>query len=188
MGYNVLDSIANAVLTLPKKIMYAIIFITLLAVDKLVYNLDRAFNQDTSILLAVYGAYREAVYRALGTVYPVLFDFFTFQFEYIHSRAYGSIVFALIFFFLLTLTFYQIVSFGFDIVDGDSQDTTPFFIKLPVTILIVVVLSIIVYHGLGESGISHMPFTNGTTDMVSNASNAISAQNASDAVVIDMIG
>lgn len=156
MTYNILDSITSALnpKNLLKKVGIILLFISVLGLDKLILNIDSAFKGEMSFGIAIYSAYKSALYRAFGTIYPVIIDFVTFKFEYLNNQAYGTLAFAGFFGFLLVYIFYQPVSLLFDLFDGQEGHGTSMLIRLITTIFVVILMSAFAYYVLGEHGIN----------------------------------
>ncbi len=160
---NILDSIVGTLnpRNILKKLGIMLLFISILGLDKLIKNLDLAFRGEINFFSAIYTAYQSAFYRAFGTIYPVILDIVTFQFEYFKSQSYGTLVFALFFSFFLISIIYQPISLLYDIIFGQSEHVSSTIMKLIATVLIVMLLSAIVYYVFGETGISY-PIINET--------------------------
>jgi len=169
--YNLLDSTLSALnpLKLIGKLIMMFVFISVLALDKLMLLGDKAVIENTSVLFAVYSAYKFALYRAFGTIFPVLKDIITGQFTVLsHPFELGISIF---FFLLLMLTVYQPLDLIINILDGQRGKTTSFFFRIMITLLFVVFVSGIIYVGLGETGISYGSAINESLNATINATN-----------------
>lgn len=160
--YNLVDSTMNALnpLRLLGKLIIMLVFISILALDKLMFLGDKAVLENTSVLVAVYSAYKYALYRAFGTIFPILRDIITGQFTML-SHPF-ELVISTFFFVLLILTVYQPIDLIINILDGQRGKTTSLFFRIMVTLLIVILTSGIIYLGLGETGISYSSAINQT--------------------------
>lgn len=180
---NLINSVTHALkpTSLIAKLFVMSVFITILAIDKLAYYGDKALEEGTSILLAFYQAYRFALLRAFGSVYPVLQDIVTFQFSYWNEAKFSFFI-AIFFALALMYIVYQPIDLILNMFDGNVGKTTSLIFRIVVTFLVVVVISAFVYYGLGEHGIIQNIMLNET---ITNTT--ITNTSISDIPVIDLI-
>lgn len=183
---NPLDTITSALSPSSwlRKLGVMLILMTVLAIDKVISNLDYAFQNNTSWFLALYEAYTTALYRAFGTVYPFIMDVVTFKFNYFNQHLYGTIALSLVFLFLLIYIVFQPVSLFFDLFDNDSTPAS-FFFRFLVTLIIVIFVSAIIYYIFGDTGlISNITQTTINETTNSTINNTITNKNTT---IINMI-
>lgn len=168
-----LDSVLSSFnpLRLIGKIFIMFMLVSVLALDKLMEYGDKALAENGSVLLAIYFAYKEALYRALGTIFPVLKDFVTFNFDLISSQSYFQIGISAFFFILIMMIVFQPVSLIVNALDFKVGHGTSLAFRILITFFVVLILSAIVYYGLGESGINYIPVVNETINATINSTN-----------------
>ncbi|MCA9459702.1 MAG: hypothetical protein KC550_04095 [Nanoarchaeota archaeon] len=188
-NYNNNDGLVGSILdavkpgNIIKKLLIMIVFITLLALDKLVEFGDRALYEDTSILMALYLAYKEALFRAFGTIYPVLKDMVTLQFTYYNTGAYFTLGIGIFFFILLMLILFQPISLFINMIDFKVGHATSLILRLTLTFIVVISISAIVYYVFGETGISSKIIDTGNQTIL----NLTNVNSSKDLPIIDLI-
>lgn len=167
-----LDSVFSALnpVKLLGKIILVIVFVTILALDKLMEFGDKAIAENHSVLFAIYLAYKEALYRAFGTIFPVLKDFVTLNFDLIASQSYFQIGISGFFFILLMLVMFQPVSLIINMFDFKIGQGTSLLFRILITFFVVLIISAIVYYSLGETGIGYVSTINETINATLNTS------------------
>lgn len=158
------------------KALYMFGVITVLSIREFIYYLNLAGEQSQAWWTAIFPAYREGLAVIFTSIWSLIVDIASFEFNYLNQDAYGNMIFGTIFILGAIYVTYQPVALFIDIIDGKQGDATSMLVKISWTLVAVVVISSIVFYSGGAESVLSTAVNNSTVveNVTTNVTNSTS--------------
>lgn len=175
------------------KFFTGFILIIVFAFEELRVNGDEVFKNSTKgvwqtlfsfdMLVALWQTYRDAVIKAIASLFPVFSDIASMEMQFINNMAYVSLAFAGVIFFLLIMQYQSFVALAMNFFVPEWSDGTMFFMSFILTGAIIVLLSVFLTIILGVNPTLFSTAISNTTDVIRNTTTNTTT---SEGFVIDL--
>lgn len=159
-----------------KKTLYMFAVITVLSIREFIYYLNLAGEEGRAWWTAIFPAYYDGLAVIFTSIWGLIVDLASMQFNYINQDAYGNLIFGVLFILGAIYVVYQPVSLLLDILDGQKGETSSIFVKIACSLIAVVIISSIVYYSGGAESVLSTIDTNTTVENVTTNSTNISGE------------